>query len=464
MLCVIRSMLMPYFSRRPRSRLRICAWTDTSSAEVGSSRIRSFGFVEIARAMATRCRWPPDSSCGYRSSKNSGRPTSRRSSRARISASARVQNRVESIGSEMISASLIRGFSEEYGSWKTMLASRRRDRSSDDDRRRRENRSAMASTRFVTASARAFSYSTSSESGMSNRISPSLGLRRRIRQRPTVLFPEPLSPTRPTTCSFCIFKPMSSTAFNDVVDRNAPRIGKNLLSPYAAIITLLRLVEPTGDELIVAVRQVDRDDFVTLLEGERTARVKGASRGHGAHVRYVSFNPLDGFRLERRDRGDEQLRVRMQRLLENLVRRSDLDDAARVHDGNPVADFRKHGEIMRNDDEGGAHRSSDSLDQLQNLRLDGDIHRAGRLIHDDDFRIVRQGNRDDHALAHPAGELVRIHLHDALRVVDPQGGQELSRLAVSLFHQDATHDARKDRDARVLRGNRAGTRHDLDDL
>src|SRR5207247_27965 len=57
MLCVIRSMLIPCFSWRPRSRLRIWAWTDTSSAEVGSSRIKSFGLVEMARAMATRCNF-----------------------------------------------------------------------------------------------------------------------------------------------------------------------------------------------------------------------------------------------------------------------------------------------------------------------------------------------------------------------------------------------------------------------
>src|SRR2546426_115724 len=157
MLCVMRSMLMPYFSRSRRSRFRICAWTETSSAEVGSSRISNFGFVEMARAMATRCRWPPDSSWGYRSSKDSGRPTSRRRSRPRISASARVQNRVESIGSPMIVESFILGLREEYGSWNTMFTSRRNARSSDDDRRMIEKRAAMASTRSDVPAVRAFS-------------------------------------------------------------------------------------------------------------------------------------------------------------------------------------------------------------------------------------------------------------------------------------------------------------------
>jgi hypothetical protein len=46
------------------SRLRICACTETSSAEVGSSQISSSGCTASARAMAMRWRWPPENSCG----------------------------------------------------------------------------------------------------------------------------------------------------------------------------------------------------------------------------------------------------------------------------------------------------------------------------------------------------------------------------------------------------------------
>lgn len=35
-------------------------WTDTSSAETGSSQSRIFGSATSATAMAARCRWPPD--------------------------------------------------------------------------------------------------------------------------------------------------------------------------------------------------------------------------------------------------------------------------------------------------------------------------------------------------------------------------------------------------------------------
>ena len=58
----------PYGSLNPRStcrsckRFRIFAWMDTSRADVGSSATTKRGPVAMARAMATRWRWPPESS------------------------------------------------------------------------------------------------------------------------------------------------------------------------------------------------------------------------------------------------------------------------------------------------------------------------------------------------------------------------------------------------------------------
>ena len=43
---------------------RISRWTTTSSAVVGSSMITSSGSSASAIAMITRCRMPPESSCG----------------------------------------------------------------------------------------------------------------------------------------------------------------------------------------------------------------------------------------------------------------------------------------------------------------------------------------------------------------------------------------------------------------
>ena len=44
--------------------VRICAWTVTSSAVVGSSAISSLGSLISAMAIITRWRMPPENSCG----------------------------------------------------------------------------------------------------------------------------------------------------------------------------------------------------------------------------------------------------------------------------------------------------------------------------------------------------------------------------------------------------------------
>ena len=58
------------------------------------------------------------------------------------------------------------------------------------------------------------------------------------------------------------------------------------------------------------------------------------------------------------------------------------------------------------------------LHQLQNLGLDGDVQRGGRLVGDEDVGLAGQRHGDHDALAHTAGELVGILLHALFRLVD----------------------------------------------
>src|SRR5206468_934791 len=58
--CVIKRSAIPRCSRNARSRSRISAWMVTSSAVVGSSAISTRGSHEIAIAIMTRCRMPPE--------------------------------------------------------------------------------------------------------------------------------------------------------------------------------------------------------------------------------------------------------------------------------------------------------------------------------------------------------------------------------------------------------------------
>ena len=61
-------------------------------------------------------------------------------------------------------------------------------------------------------------------------------------------------------------------------------------------------------------------------------------------------------------------------------------------------------------------RSLQLQDELQDLVLDGHVERRRRLVGEQQLRLARQRDRDHHALAHAAGELVRI-------VVEPARGR-----------------------------------------
>ena len=63
--------------------------------------------------------------------------------------------------------------------------------------------------------------------------------------------------------------------------------------------------------------------------------------------------------------------------------------------------------------------------QLEDLRLHGDVERGGRLVGDQQRRIAGQRHRDHHALAHAAGELVRIFVDALLGRGDVHAAQQL---------------------------------------
>ncbi len=75
---VIMITAIPSSLRSRSIRRRICACVVTSSAVVGSSAISSFGSFVSAIAIITRCRMPPENSCGYSPIRRSasGIPTS----------------------------------------------------------------------------------------------------------------------------------------------------------------------------------------------------------------------------------------------------------------------------------------------------------------------------------------------------------------------------------------------------
>ena len=62
--CVTTTMVMPSLARSVMTS-KTSLTISGSRAEVGSSKSMTFGFIASARAMATRCCWPPESCAGY---------------------------------------------------------------------------------------------------------------------------------------------------------------------------------------------------------------------------------------------------------------------------------------------------------------------------------------------------------------------------------------------------------------
>ena len=99
-------------------------------------------------------------------------------------------------------------------------------------------------------------------------------------------------------------------------------------------------------------------------------------------------------------------------MLEYFRRRADLDDAAEVHHGDAVGDMLHHRQIVRDENHGELHLAREVAEEVQNLRLDGDVECGDRLVGDDELGLDGKRAGDGDALALATGKLVRIFAHE----------------------------------------------------
>ena len=84
-------------------------------------------------------------------------------------------------------------------------------------------------------------------------------------------------------------------------------------------------------------------------------------------------------------------------------------------------------EVVRDQDDRGVRLLPRRLQHLDDLRLDRDVERGRRLVRDEHARVVGDRHRDHRALAHPAGELVRVLVDPPLRRRDADDLEQLDR-------------------------------------
>jgi hypothetical protein len=98
----------------------------------------------------------------------------------------------------------------------------------------------------------------------------------------------------------------------------------------------------------------------------------------------------------------------MDRMFEDVSDPADLRELAQVHDGDAIRDIPNRGHVMGDHQVREPHLPLQRHEAIEDLCLDGDIERAGRLVEDDDLRVHDEGSGEGETLPAPAGELMRI--------------------------------------------------------
>ena len=91
----------------------------------------------------------------------------------------------------------------------------------------------------------------------------------------------------------------------------------------------------------------------------------------------------------------------MHRPRENDVWFGAFDDFARVHHSDFVGPLRDNAEIVSNQKHGHAEAIFELTDQIENLRLNGDVERSRWLVGHQQARIAAQRHGNHHPLPHP---------------------------------------------------------------
>ncbi len=108
----------------------------------------------------------------------------------------------------------------------------------------------------------------------------------------------------------------------------------------------------------------------------------------------------------------------MPRLVQHLLDGSLLDEPARVEDADLLAHLRDHPEVVADEQHRGVELGLQAGDEVEHLRFDGRVESGRRLVEDQQRRVLRERHRDHDALLHPAGQLMRIAVHDGARIGD----------------------------------------------
>ena len=103
-------------------------------------------------------------------------------------------------------------------------------------------------------------------------------------------------------------------------------------------------------------------------------------------------------------------------LLQHLTRRTFEHEFPCIHDGNAVADPRNGAQIVADIDHRSPGLGRQIAQQLEDMRLSGDVEAGRRLVEQQNIGLARQRHGDGNALLLTAREFVGIALQQFLRL------------------------------------------------
>jgi hypothetical protein len=133
-----------------------------------------------------------------------------------------------------------------------------------------------------------------------------------------------------------------------------------------------------------------------------------------------------------RDGGQQLLRVRVLGRREDLRDRSALHDDTVLHHEDTVGQVGDDSHVVGDEDDGGIEALAQVAHEVEDLGLDRDVERRGRLVGDEQQRVAGDRLRDHGALTLSARQLVREFVVRLLRVRHLHHREELDRARLRL--------------------------------
>ena len=205
--------------------------------------------------------------------------------------------------------------------------------------------------------------------------------------RPSVVLPEPDSPTTPSVSPFAQFD-ADAVHRLDVADD---------LAQHAAL---------------------DREPDLQVFGLDHHGRIRPRRRRIGLRLG-----------------GEQRARVRMLGRGEHALDLALLDDLAALHHADSVGELAHDAEIVGDEQHRHAEPRLRVLQQLQDLRLHRDVERGRRLVGDQQIRLVGERHGDHHALALAAGKLVRIAAEPARRIGNADLAEQFDDAGARRLHR-----------------------------